>query len=299
MSKGPSSTVIASSYNTTSVDYVANSINTYSPARSMPVNPAAANRLGNNVPPPQNYQEGIVNTVNSSYPHNYVPSTPQNATHVIHQGGGAANKPHQGYNNAEVASTSSNYVYPPQMGMSQSPLMPSLPTPAPTPSPTPTQSPTRYLQRASVITSESTQQNGMYSLPAVDKYLIGDDINLNMPGQSMNVPGMNSPMMMQPNMAGQYSNQSSVMDPATNQPMQIPPQLQSQFESHLQLDAQSHMNVNSQMYPADMLESTIDSSVLGNDVSASIPIISGDLSMTPPLSSSVPQLDSVPNIQGA
>lgn len=154
-----------------------------------------------------------------------------------------------------------------------------------------------------VIASESNPQNGLYTLPVVDKFLIGDDINLNMPDQSI-VSDLNSSVLLQPNMVEQLP---SIIDPWTNQPIQIPPQLQSHIESHLQLNGQTHLTsqMNShEMYPADMLESTIGSSVCGTDnllvnyVSSSIPIITGDLAMTPPLSSSVPQLDSVPHIHG-
>lgn len=283
----------ATSYNSTSVDYVNNAINTYSNT----VATRSSARLANNM---QNYQENVVN----SYQHNFLPST------SMHQGAGDGH-----YSNAETASTSSNYAYP--VVPNASPLLPSLPTPAPTPSPTPGQSPTRYMQRASVITSESnTQQNGMYAIPNVDKFLMGNDINLNMPEHPVDVSDLNSSVLLQPNIVDQFPNQDnmvkipSIIDPATNQPIHISQQLQSQIESHLQMnaDAQSQLN-NSQMnsqeiYPADMLESTIGSSVcptenlLANDVSSSIPIISGDLSMTPPLSSSIPQVDSVPSAQG-
>lgn len=245
-----------------------------------------------------NYSE-----MNSSYQqHNFVPSS-SNTSHALHQGVAGSSKSQF---NSEVAGQSGNYGYSnviqnASMGMAQS--LASLPTPTPTPSPTPTQSPTRFIPRASVITSDNTQQNGMFSMPAVDKYLIGDDINLNMSDQSM-VPDLNSSVLLPSNMVEQLP---SIIDPSTNQPIQIPPQLQSQIESHLQLNGQNHLGPqmdSQEMYPADMLESTIGSSVCGtdnllvNDVSSSIPIISGDLSMTPPLSSSVPQLDSVPHIHG-
>jgi hypothetical protein len=146
------------------------------------------------------------------------------------------------------------------------------------------------MQRASVITSDNSQQNGMFPMPAVaSKYghLLGNEMNLNMSDQSM-LPDLNSSALS--NMVEQLP---PILDPQTNQPIQIPPQLQSQIESHLQLNGQNDLS-SQEMYPADMLESTIGSSMNLNDV----PIISGDLSMTPPLSSSVPQLDSVPPMQG-
>ncbi|XP_065206815.1 nipped-B-like protein [Planococcus citri] len=301
----PANASATGNYNsTTSVDYVNNSINTYSP--SAPSTRSSARLAASNAA--QNYQDSVVNSVvNSSFQqHNFIPSTSQNTRHVIHGGAGDGQPP---YTNADGASTSGNYSPYPAIVQNSSPMLASLPTPAATPSPTPAQSPNRFMQRASVITSDNTaQQNGMYSIPNVDKFLMGEDINLNMSDQSMDVGDLNS-SLMQPNMVQPYSGSQdsnmvkipSIIDPATNQPIQISEQLQSQIESQLQLDAaaQSHMN-SQEIYPADMLESTIGSSVCGtdnllaNDVSSNIPIISGDLSMTPPLSSSVPQLDSVP-----
>lgn len=278
-SKTPSSTVIASSYN-----------NSTEFANSFPGRPMQASRIASG-----NYSENVVNS--SFQQHNFLPSTSQNSSHAIHQNVGSSSKS-QPFTNAEGGSSSGNFGYPPNViqnssvGMGQSPLIASMPTPTPTPSPTPTQSPTRFMQRASVITSESNQPNGMYAMPVVDKFLIGDDINLNMADQ------LNSPGLLQSNMVGQLP---SIIDPSTNQPIQIPPQLQSQIESHLQLNGPNHLTSemdSHEMYPADMLESTISSSNLLNDVSSNMPIISGDLSMTPPLSSSVPQLDSVPHILG-
>lgn len=299
LSKMPPANVSASNYNnTTSVDYVNNAINTYTASVPTPrAIPSTGTRLANNVP--QNYQENVVNSVNSSYQHNFIPSTSQNTGH---------DGP-QSYSNADGASTSGNYAYPAIVQNSSMGVLSSLPTPAPTPSPTPTQSPTRYMQRASVITSDSTtQQNGMYSIPNVDKFLMGDDINLN------DVGDLNQ-SLLQSNIVEQFPNSQPmvrlpIIDPATNQPIQISEQLHTQIESQLQLDAasQSHLNnsqINSQeIFPADMLESTIGSSInvaenlLQNDISSSVRLISGDLSMTPPLSSSVPQLDSVPSVQG-
>lgn len=290
-SKVPSSSVISSNF-TNSTDFANSPLNSFAGSgtcRSLQVNRMTS----------ANYSDNV----NSSYQqHNFVPSTSQNASHSIHPNVGGSSKS-QTFANAESGSSSGNFGYSSNviqnssMGMGQSPLISSMPTPTPTPSPTPTQSPTRFMQRASVITSESNQANGMYSLPVVDKFLIGDDINLNMPDQSI-VPNLNSSNLLQSNMVGQLP---SIIDPSTNQPIHIPPQLQSQLESHLQLNGPNHLTSqmdSHEMYPADMLESTITSSNLLNDVSSNIPIISGDLSMTPPLSSSVPQLDSVPHIQG-
>lgn len=304
----PANASAAGNYNsTTSVDYVNNAINTYSP--SVAPTRSSARLAASNVT--QNYQENVVNSVvNSSFQqHNFIPATSQNARHVIHGGAGDGQPP---YNNSDGASTSGSYSPYPAIVQNSSPMLASLPTPTPTPSPTPAQSPNRFMQRASVITSDSTtQQNGMYSIPNVDKFLMGEDINLNMSDQSMDVGDLNSSLLqqnlVQPFSSSQDSNMvkiPSIIDPATNQPIQISEQLQSQIESQLQLDAaaQSHMN-SQEIFPADMLESTIGSSVCGtdnllaNDVSSNMPIISGDLSMTPPLSSSVPQLDSVP-VQG-
>ncbi len=291
--KMPASTVIASGYNNTN-EYVNSAVNPYpgaaSACRSMQMN--QVNRLAGN------YNENIMN---SGYQqHNFIPSTSQNATHVIHQNVPGSSKS-QTFNASEANSNSGNYGYPnvmqnPAMGMAQSPMLASMPTPTPTPSPTPTQSPTRYMQRASVITTENNQPNGMYSLPVVDKFLMGNDINLNMSDQSM-VPDLNSSVLLQQNMVEQLP---SIIDPSTNQPIHIPPQLQSHIESHLQLNGQPPLTSqmgSHEMYPADMLESTINSCGTDGILSSNVQMISGDLSMTPPLSSSVPQLDSVPNIQ--
>lgn len=290
-SKVPSSSVISSGFNS-SGDFANSPINSFGGSgtcRSLPVNRMAGANYSENAN--QSYQQ-----------HNFVPSTSQNASHPILPNVAGSSKS-QTFTNADGGSSSGNFGYPPNvipnssMSMGQSPLMSSMPTPTPTPSPTPTQSPTRFIQRASVITSDSNQPNGMYSLPVVDKFLIGDDINLNMPDQSI-VSDLNSSNLLQSNMVGQLP---SIIDPSTNQPIQISPQLQSQIESHLQLNGPNHLTSqmdSHEMYPADMLESTITSSNLLNDVSSNIPIISGDLSMTPPLSSSVSQLDSVPHIHG-
>lgn len=267
--KVPSSSVISSSFNTSS-DYNTSS---YPNTRTMQAN--QQNRMVNN------YAE-----VSSPYQQH---GFPQN---VIHQGVAGSSKS-QSYNPSESGNQSTNYGYPnviqnTSMGMTQ-PLA-SMPTPTPTPSPTPTQSPTRYMTRASVITSDNSQQNGMFPMPAVaNKYLMSNDMNLNMSDQTM-IPDLNPSALS--NMVEQLP---PILDPQTNQPIQIPPQLQSQIESHLQLNGQNHLGsqIDSQeMYPADMLESTIGSSMNLNDV----PIISGDLSMTPPLSGSVPQIDSVPQM---
>lgn len=297
VSKVPSSTVISPSFNSTS-DYVNNTMNTtYSStvvsSRQMAV--AQSSRMGSNF-----------SDVNSSYQqHNFVPSSSQNPSHAVHLGAAGSSKS-QTFNN-EVTHQSGNFSFPnviqnASLGMVQS--LSSLSAPTPTPSPTPTQSPTRFnIPRASVITSDNTQQNGMFPMPPVGKFLIGDDINLNISNQSM-VPDLSSSVLLPSNMVEPLP---SILDPSTNQPIQISQQLQSQIESQLQLNGQSHLGTQmdtQEMYPADMLESTIGSSVcsaenlLVNDVSSNIPIISGDLSMASPLSSSVSQLDSVPQIQG-